>query len=130
RGAVRTATLVRVTINAVLTTVSFVGGGNNTLYALNASTGAMIWHTLLGSQAGDFDWSSPAVFKNSVYVGESSLGDCTLVRGKVLQLNVATGAIQHTFNTVPKGCLGATVWSSPTVDQTNSIVYISTGNEG
>ena len=48
----------------------------------------------------------------------------------MLQLNVSTGAIQHTFNTVPKGCLGATVWSSPTVDQTNSIVYVSTGNEG
>ncbi len=129
-GVVSTATIAQVTINGVLTTVDFVGGGNNTLYALNASTGAIIWHTLLGSQAGDFDWSSPAVFKNSVYIGESSFGDCPLVRGKVLQLNVATGAIQHTFYTVPKGCLGATVWSSPTVDQTNSIVYISTGNEG
>ena len=129
-GVVSTATLAPVSINGVTTPVDFVGGGNNNFYALNASTAATIWHTLLGSQTGDYIWSSPAVFHNSVYIGESSFGDCPLVRGKLIQLNVSTGAIQHTFYTVPKGCLGATVWSSPTIDQANNIVYISTGNEG
>jgi polyvinyl alcohol dehydrogenase (cytochrome) len=129
-GVTDTAVVNSVLIGGVKTLVVFVGGGNNTFYALNALTGKVLWHTLLGSQLGDFIWSSAVVYKNSVYVGEGSFGDCPLIRGKVVQLNASTGTIQHTFYTAPKGCVGATVWSSPTIDVQSNVLYVSTGNEG
>lgn len=129
-GVTSTAAVASVPIGGVKTAVVFVGGGNNHFYALNATTGHILWQTLLGSQVNDFIWSSPVVFNQSVYIGESSLGDCPLTRGKLMQLDASTGAIQHTFFTVPRGCLGATIWSSPSIDVANNMVYVSTGNEG
>ncbi len=130
-GVASTANISSVPIGGVTTAVDFVGGGGNaTFYALNATTGAVIWHTVLSTQVGAYNWSSPAIFNNSVYIGLSSLGDCPLVQGEVLQLDASTGTIQHIFKMVPDGCIGANVWSSPTIDKQLGIVYISSGNEG
>ena len=130
-GIASTATIASEVIGGVTTPVDYVGGGGNaTFYALNANTGAIIWQTQLSSQAGAYIWSSPVVFNGSVYVGLSSLNDCPLVQGGVLQLDAVTGAIQHTFNTVPAGCIGGSVWSSPTIDPNLGIIYVSTGNGG
>jgi polyvinyl alcohol dehydrogenase (cytochrome) len=62
-----------------------------------------------------------------VYVGVSSLGDCPLVQGKLVQLQASTGVIQHIFNTVPNGCVGGGIWNTPTIDPTTNILYVSTG---
>jgi len=70
------------------------------------------------------------VFGNSVYIGVASFGDCPLVRGRLLQLNRVTGALQHTFNVVPRGCTGGGVWGSPTVDAAAGTIYFDTGNPG
>jgi len=130
-GVASTANISSVLIGGVTTSVDFVGGGGNaTFYALNATTGAVIWQTMLSTQPGAYIWSSPAVFNNSIYIGLSSLGDCPLVQGQLLQLDASTGTVQHTFNFVPNGCLGATVWSSPTIDGQTGTVYVSTGNGG
>jgi len=130
-GVTSTANISSVLIGGVTTPVDFVGGGGNaTFYALNANTGAVIWQTVLSTQPGAYNWSSPAVYNNSIYIGLSSLGDCPLVLGEVLQLDASTGAIQHTIKFVPDGCLGANVWSSPTIDRQLGIVFVSTGNEG
>jgi hypothetical protein len=106
----------------------FVSGGNASFYALNANTGAIIWSTSLGSSPSHFLWSSPLLANGSVYIGESSYGDCPLVEGQVMKLDAATGALQNTFNVVPNGCLGAGVWSSPTLDPTGSTLFVTTGN--
>lgn len=130
-GVTSTANISSVPIAGVNTSVDFVGGGKNaTFYALNATTGAVIWQTVLSTQPGAYNWSSPAVFNNSVYIGLASLGDCPLVQGQLFQLDASSGAIQHTFKVVPDGCLGASIWSSPTIDNQLGIVYVSTGNEG
>lgn len=130
-GVTSTSTIATEQIGGVPTPVDFVGGGGNTtFYALNANTGVVIWHTVLSTQTASYIWSSPAVYNGSVYIGLSSLNDCPLVQGKMLQLNAVTGAIQHTFNVVPDGCTGGSVWSSPTIDTTLGLVYVSTGNEG
>jgi len=129
-GVASTATIGTVTINGTATSVDFVGGGNGKFYALNALTGAIIWQKTLGSSPSHFLWGSPALFNNSIYIGMSSLGDCPLVQGQLIQLDAASGSIQHTFNVVPSGCTGGSVWSSPTIDTTASTVYISTGNQG
>jgi outer membrane protein assembly factor BamB len=106
-----------------------VGGGNASFYALNASTGSILWHTSLGSPPGTFIWDSPAVFNGSVYIGTSSFGDCPLVQSKIYQLDAATGAIQNTFNIVPGvGCLGGGVWGSPTIDESAGHIFFATGN--
>ena len=131
RGVTSTATIATELIGGVSTPVDYVGGGANaTFYALNANTGAVIWQTVLSSQPGAYIWSSPAVFNHRVYIGLASVSDCPLVQGQLLQLNALTDAIQHTLDTVPTGCIGGSVWSSPTIDKTSNIIYISTGNEG
>ena len=112
------------------TPVMYVGGGDGALYALNALNGAVMWQTQLGPSPDNFIWDSPAVYNGTVYIGLASFGDCPLVQGKVFALNAATGAITHTFNTEPNGCVGGGVWGSPTVDPSDGSVYVATGNPG
>ncbi len=108
----------------------FVGGGNANFYALNASNGSILWHRSLGPSPSTFIWDSPAYFNGSVYIGTSSFGDCPLVQSKFFQLDASTGAIQHTFNIVPGGCLGGGVWGSPTIDASAGTRFFATGNSG
>ena len=107
-----------------------VGGGNANFYAINASTGSILWHVSLGPSPSTFIWDSPAVFNGSVYIGTSSFGDCPLVQSKFFQLNAATGAIQHTFSIVPSGCTGGGLWGSPTIDASAGHIFMATGNTG
>ena len=129
-GVGGTATFITEAIGGVSTPVVLVGGGDGNFYALNALTGAVIWKTPLGTATGSFLWSSPAVYRGSVYEGLSSQSDCPLVQGKFFRLNAATGAIQNTFDTVPNGCIGGSVWGSPAIDAAANTVYFATGNPG
>jgi hypothetical protein len=63
-------------------------------------------------------------------MGVSSFGSCPDIPGQVVQLDPVTGTIQHVFNAVPPGCIGAGVWSSPTIDETAGTVYIATASKG
>jgi polyvinyl alcohol dehydrogenase (cytochrome) len=129
-GVLSTATVASVIINGVMTPVVFVGGGNVKAYALNANTGSIIWQTSLGSQPDFFLYGSPLVFKGTVYIGVSSHGDCPLVQGRLVALNASTGVLEHTFNVVPNGCTGGSVWTAPTIDAATNLLYFSTGNPG
>ncbi len=42
-------------------------------------------------------------------------------------MDATTGALQHTANLVPDGCIGAGVWTSPAVDPSDGSVYVTTG---
>jgi len=46
----------------------------------------------------------------------------------VMKLNASTGQIQNTFNAMPNGCLGAGVWSSPTLSGDGASIFVTTGN--
>lgn len=127
-GVFDTATVTSVVIKGKKTLAVFVAGGNAHLYALDAATGATIWSTSLGEPPDTFLWSSPVVYNDSVYEGVSSLDDCPLVQGKFVQMDAATGAITHTFNTVPDDCTGASVWGSPTIDAATGSIYFASGN--
>jgi polyvinyl alcohol dehydrogenase (cytochrome) len=129
-GIASTATVTTDVPVGTATSVLYVGGGNSKVYALNAATGAVLWSYSVGGNPDTFVWSSPAAFGNSVYIGVSSFGDCPLVRGRLLQFNRVTGALQHTFNVVPRGCTGGGVWGSPTVDAAAGTIYFDTGNAG
>ena len=127
-GVASTATIGMALLHGRKTRAVFVGGGNGYFYALNASNGFVIWSTRLWTAPGTFLWSSPAYYRGSIYEGVASVGDCPLVRGKLVRLNALTGAIQKTFYTVPAGCRGAGVWSSPAIDARTGNVYFATGN--
>lgn len=129
-GVLDTATVASVMLGGKSTSVLFVGGGNGIFYALNAATGAIIWSKLLGTPPAHFLWSSPTLYNGMLYEGVSSLDDCPLVQGKLVQIDPSTGVIAHTFNTVPHRCLGGSIWSSPTIDTAAGIIYVSTGNPG
>ncbi len=111
----------------------FVGGGTSQFVALNALTGQKLWTTQLSTNPAAFVWSSPALVGNNIYVGIASQGDCPQIRGELFELDASTGAIEQTLYTVPAGsgpvgCVGGTVWSSPTVDPTTGDLFVATGN--
>jgi outer membrane protein assembly factor BamB len=124
--------------------VLFAGGGGNggdrsaELFALDARNGDVIWQRSLGPAPQTVIWSSPLVYtygsgqnrRTSVYVGVASFGDCPLVTGQLVQLDAATGRLQHTFDVVSPGCTGGGVWGSPTLDATDRAIFFPTGNSG
>src|SRR2546426_628861 len=65
-GIVSSATVANVTINGTTTPVVFVGGGNTQFYALNANTGAVIWHTPIGAPPNNVIWNSPVFYNGRV----------------------------------------------------------------
>jgi len=129
-GVAGTATVGSITINGMAIQAVFVGGGDGNFYALNASTGGVIWKTQLGAPPAYYLWSSPVFYGGSIYEGLSSFGDCPLVRGGLVKMNAITGAVKNTLYTVPAGCRGASVWGSPTVDTATGDLYFGTGNAG
>ncbi len=129
-GVISTAAIASLLINGTITSVVFVGGGDDHLYALDASTGAIIWSTPLGAPSSNtFIWASPVIYNDSVYVGTASIGDCPLTPGQFFRIDAVTGIIQNTFNLVPSGCVGGGIWSSPTVDTSDGSIYVTTGTQ-
>ena len=86
-------------------------GGDGDVYALNATTGKLLWKTSAG-----FCDASVAVANNMVYVGGAD--------GSVNALNATTGKVVWTFNA--NGNFGNPVVSAPTV--ANGVVYVSNGS--
>jgi outer membrane protein assembly factor BamB len=114
----------------VVNGVVYVGGGDAQLYALDAASGAVRWQTRLGPSPSTYAWASPAVSNGSVYMGVASDANCPDVQGQLVKLDATTGVVENTMNTVPDGCAGASVWASPTVDESSGTVYIATGSPG
>jgi len=139
-GIVSTGALATARVNGRSRSVLYVGGGGNRdeagnpitgsaeLIALDAVTGDILWRSPLGPSPGHLIWSSPSVWRGSVYIGVSSFDDCPLIQGQLVKLDAATGARQQTFITGPAGCEGASIWGSPTIDTGESTVYVATGN--
>lgn len=127
-GVASTATAAVIKRDDVSTPALFVGGGDGKFYALDALKGTILWATPLGSPPSHFLWSSPVVYKGSVYIGMASLADCPTVQGQLIQMDQVTGHIQHVFNVVPDDCRGGGIWTSPTIDEQTGKVYVSTGN--
>ncbi len=73
---------------AVANGVVYVGSSDQNVYALNASTGALLWKYTTG---GQIDHSSPAVTNGVVYVGSFD--------GNVYALNASTGALLWKYPT-------------------------------
>lgn len=114
---------------AVQNNVLYVGGGDGNLYALNTADGSVIWKTLLGLPPY-YNYSSPLLYNNRVYIGLASYCDPPYTHGKMLAFNTSDGSLAASVDLVPVGQTGATVWSSPAVDATTNTIYVTTGNNG
>jgi len=128
-GILGTATVATETIGGTARSVVYVVGGNDTIYALNATTGAQIWKYQY-AQSPTETWDSVVVYNSAVYIGTASWGDCPLTQAQVFQFDAVAGTLLHTFNIVPNGCTGAGLSGSITVDAASNTLYLATGNPG
>jgi polyvinyl alcohol dehydrogenase (cytochrome) len=120
-----------------------------TIVALEQSTGAVVWSTLLDPNPFAVITSSPVLDDGRLYVGVSSNEEtgpitisgyaCCTFRGSVAALDPMTGkvlwqtpmiedsAYRNADGTL-SGFAGAAVWSSPTLDRKRKLLYVTTGN--
>jgi polyvinyl alcohol dehydrogenase (cytochrome) len=113
--------------------VAKVGGPY--LVALDAGTGQRLWSTVLDTSTDADVYGSPTVApapdgRLLVLEGISAVsGDpASPLRGSVIALDAATGALVWKQYTVPPGLNGGAVWSTPSVDLATGAVYVGTGN--
>jgi polyvinyl alcohol dehydrogenase (cytochrome) len=123
-----------------------------TVYALNASTGVLIWKTKPVDHPATMATAAPRVHNGVVYQTFSSLEEvlaadknyqCCTFRGSVVAMDAATGKTMWQAFTIPDlakptrksasgvqqyGPSGAGVWSTPTIDEQLGALYVSTGD--
>ncbi|MBJ7614829.1 PQQ-binding-like beta-propeller repeat protein [Candidatus Nephthysia bennettiae] len=117
---------------AVESDVVYVGGGDSWWYALDATDGRVLWKVFTGDNSpsgGHYNWSSPLVYNGSAYIGVASLGDCPLVQGQLLRVDLATHQVVASFDVVPKGQVGGGIWTSPSLDAATGTIFVTTGTE-
>ena len=116
---------------AVANGVVYVGGGGPYFYALNATTGTVLWKIYTGNPSpasGHYDWSSPLLVNGSLYLGMASLCAAPVIRGEMLRIDPATHKIVASHYFAPKGQLGGGVWSSPSYDRATNKIFVTTGS--
>ena len=109
-----------------------------TVFAVNRTTGALIWKTSVDADPLAFIRGSAVIYKGIVYVGVTSSDEgaaknsptfVPAFRGSVVALGETTGNILWKFYTVPPGYTGASVWNSqPVVFAAAHSLIIATGN--
>jgi outer membrane protein assembly factor BamB len=129
RGITATATVAADPSTGVPTV--YVSGGDGYLYALNAATGTVLWKSVIALPVGDapsyYDWSSPTVMNNRIYVGVAA--QCTEhERGGMLEFGQTRGKLIASYYTVPSDMVGGSIWSSAAV-ASNGDVYAGSGND-
>jgi polyvinyl alcohol dehydrogenase (cytochrome) len=110
--------------------VVYVGGGDDYWYALDSTTGAVLWKVYTGdnSPAGaHYNWSSPLIANGYAYIGIASNCDAPLVQGQLLKVDLSTHQVVTTTNFVPDGQVGGGVWTSPTLDVSTNTIFVTTG---
>ena len=131
--------------------------GGAHLFAVNRSTGKLIWSTQIDSNPAAIVTSSPVSVGNRIVVGvasneeadaESASYPCCSFRGAVVSLDATTGKLLWKTYMVPSnngggdtniacasanpasGCgyTGGAVWATPTIDPVTNQVFVGTGN--
>jgi PQQ-dependent dehydrogenase (methanol/ethanol family) len=103
---------------AVLDGRVFRGTGDARLIALDATTGKLLWKSVIGSpRLGESATAAPLASAGVVYmgIGGSEFG----VRGRVMAYDAQTGRELWRFNTIPTGNeVGAATWKRPKAAKT------------
>ena len=109
--------------------IVYVGGGDAALYALDKTSGAQLFRVpLADTNDGAYVWSSILYSGNALYLGVASLGDCPLVRGELVRVDLNDPQNPKIRYLVPEDQLGAGLWSTPAIDEATNTLYITTGN--
>lgn len=132
--------------------VVIFGDGAGYVYALDAATGREVWKLRPDGHPASIITATPVYHKDRVYVGVSSYEEgsaqaatyvCCTFRGSVAALNVADGRVVWQTHTIAepatntkktrggkdqKGPSGAGIWSPPTLDAKNGMLYVTTGD--
>ena len=130
----------------------FFGDVDANAYAVNATTGALVWKTKVEDHPAAQIIGAPTLYSGVLYVPVSSNEEltgsrptyqCCTFRGSVAALDAATGRQIWKAYTIPEpprpttrnaigtqlyGPSGAAVWSAPTVDVQRGVLYVATGN--
>jgi hypothetical protein len=72
-------------------------------------------------------WASLVVFRNALYVGISSFGDCPLIRGGLARIDLDNPVASTVKYLVRPGRVGAGVWLTPAVDAASNSILVTTG---
>ena len=131
---------------------AFFGDVGASAYAVNATTGALMWKTKVEDHPAARIVGAPTLYSGVLYVPVSSFEEatgseptypCCTFRGSVVALDSATGRQiwkAYTIAEAPRptnrnavgtqlyGPAGAAVWSAPTIDVQRHAVYVATGN--
>jgi polyvinyl alcohol dehydrogenase (cytochrome) len=121
-------------------------------YAVDATTGKLLWKTKLDPHPLARITGAPVFYGDRLYVpvsaqeegyGADSTYPCCTFRGSVVALDAASGRIvwqAHPIQEQPRpfkksadgvqmyGPAGAAVWSAPTVDAKRGLIYVGTGD--
>jgi len=148
RGAI---SIGRVDTTAGPRNAALFGDLGATVYALDASTGEVIWKKKVDDHPLARVTGSVTLYNNRLFVGTASGEEiasvatdyaCCTFRGSLMALNAATGATLWKTYTVEEprptkknkagtqmwGPSGAPIWTAPTIDPQKNVVYVTTGD--
>ena len=78
-----------------------VGDSEANVYALDGADGRLLWETSVGDPSVDHLWASPTVANGRVLMGVASHNDQPCTQGRMVALDVDTGAELWTTRTAP-----------------------------
>ena len=131
QGIISTATVVsQPDGTGGVTPIVYVASPDGYLYALDGTDGSTVWRSVVvipSTTVNDaFNWSSPTVVGDRIYLGFSSNCDAPFIRGGVMLFDRSSGSRLATWYGVPAGKKGGGVWTSVAVS--NGFVYAATGS--
>ena len=103
----------------------YVGSMSGNVYALDAGSGATVWRTPISADPQNFITGGMQLHDGRLYVPVSTQQvvtaaipalPCCESRGAVVALDALTGELRWTFDTVPEGSSGGSVWSAIAID--------------
>jgi outer membrane protein assembly factor BamB len=80
---------------------ALAGDTNAVVHCVNSKNGKLLWKTPIGNPAVDQIWSSPTVANGRVFVGIASHSDDPCTNGRLVALDLDTGAVLWTHQNVP-----------------------------
>ncbi len=133
-------------------TAAFFGDIGGNVYSVDANTGRLRWKRHVDDHPAARVTGTPKLHAGRLYVPVSSIEElvgadpkypCCTFRGSVVALDAATGEVAWKAYVIPEapkptrknkvgtqlfGPSGAAIWSSPTIDEKTSTLYVATGD--
>lgn len=132
--------------------VAYFGDTRSFVHAVDAATGKVLWKAKVEDHSASRVTGAPAFYNGRLYVPVSSIEEvsatvpsyqCCKFQGSVVALDGATGKQiwkSYSISDPPQatkasaagtqqfGPAGAAIWSAPTIDVKNKVLYAATGN--